>query len=210
MVPGVYGDIIPIVHGLPALWPLFREVPFERRPSTVLPGGVCVVRKRKKTTEIDRVSKTQRKRDSLELQSLGETLIGFKDSELEALNLPESLFTAIQSAKDMHQRGALRRQKQYIGRLMREVDAEPIRAAVERKTATHDKHIKQFHVAEQWRERILTQGEPAITKCVEKVPIDADIVRELAARVERAGSTHARKTARKALFRHLHTALGER
>ena len=165
------------------------------------------MRNRKKIAESDLVSKSQRKRNSLELQVLGEALIDFKTTELEALDLPEILLDAIRDAKDMHQRGALRRQKQYLGRLMREVDAEPIRKALDRRKTTSDKHGQHFHNAEQWRERILSQGEPAITACLDQVSIDADTVRELASKAEHAGSQHARKTAATELFRHLHAAI---
>jgi ribosome-associated protein len=141
------------------------------------------------------------------MQALGEALIDFKMAELETLDLPENLLNAIRDAKDVHQRGALRRQKQYIGRLMREVDAEPIRKALDRQRTSSDIHRRRFHNAEQWRERIIAQGEPAIAACLEQIPIDPDLVRELAGKAEHAGSQHARKTASTEIFRHLHTAL---
>jgi len=73
-------------------------------------------------------SKSARKREYLALQKLGEELITLKESELEALPLDDNLREAVMEARQIKAHGALRRQKQYIGKLMRHVDPEPIRA----------------------------------------------------------------------------------
>lgn len=73
-------------------------------------------------------SKSARKREYLALQKLGEELITLKESELASLPLDENLLEAVLEARQMKAHGALRRQKQYIGKLMRHVDPEPIRA----------------------------------------------------------------------------------
>src|ERR671934_2460637 len=78
----------------------------------------------------DRPSKSERKRAAHAAQDLGEALIGLRDSELEALNLPERLLDAIRDARRTPSRGGGARQRQYIGKLMRDIDLEPIRAAL--------------------------------------------------------------------------------
>ncbi len=77
-------------------------------------------------------SKSARKREYLALQKLGEELLTLKDSDLEQIDLDEDLLTAVLEARQIRSHGALRRQKQYIGKLMRQVDPEPIRAALAR------------------------------------------------------------------------------
>ena len=77
-------------------------------------------------------SKSARKREYLALQKLGEALIPLHEDDLRALELDEELLEAVLAAKLMNKRGALRRQKQYIGKLMSRIDPEPIRAALER------------------------------------------------------------------------------
>jgi len=78
-------------------------------------------------------SKSARKREYLARQQLGEDLIPLLESELRSLGLDEDLLDAVLEAKRMKKRGALRRQKQYIGKLMgRLEDPESIRAALER------------------------------------------------------------------------------
>jgi 5-(carboxyamino)imidazole ribonucleotide mutase len=78
----------------------------------------------------DRPSKSARKREALAAQKLGEELILLKDADLDALELPEHLSEAIRQARRIRSRAAGARQRQYIGKLMREIDLEPILAAL--------------------------------------------------------------------------------
>jgi len=75
-------------------------------------------------------SKSARKREAHALQKLGEDLVKLRQADLERLPLPENLREAIDEARRLTQRGALARQRQYIGKLMRSVDVEPIEAAL--------------------------------------------------------------------------------
>jgi ribosome-associated protein len=76
-------------------------------------------------------SKSAKKREFLALQKLGEELISVKRSDLDALALDDNLMEAVSAARQIKAHGALRRQKQYIGKLMRHIDPAPIRAALE-------------------------------------------------------------------------------
>jgi ribosome-associated protein len=78
----------------------------------------------------DRPSKTQRKRQMHELQHLGEQLVALPSNQLARIELPEALREQIELARRITAREALRRQLQYVGRLMRGVDADAIRAAL--------------------------------------------------------------------------------
>ena len=73
-------------------------------------------------------SKSARKREYIALQKLGEELITLKESELNSLPLDDNLRDAVLEARQIKAHGALRRQKQYIGKLMRHIDPEPLRA----------------------------------------------------------------------------------
>ncbi|MDA8416102.1 MAG: DUF615 domain-containing protein [Betaproteobacteria bacterium] len=77
---------------------------------------------------LDPPSKSQRKRDMTALQNLGESLLGLNRHQLDQLDLPESLYDAIQEAKSITAHGARRRQLQFIGKLMRQVDPAPIQS----------------------------------------------------------------------------------
>ena len=73
-------------------------------------------------------SKSARKREYIALQKLGEELITLKVSDLDRLPLDDNLRDAVLEARQMKAHGALRRQKQYIGKLMRHIDPEPVRS----------------------------------------------------------------------------------
>lgn len=77
-------------------------------------------------------SKTQRKHRMHALQELGAELVLLDPSRLEKLDLPEALADAIALARRLTRHEAKRRQMQYIGRLMRDVDPEPLREALVR------------------------------------------------------------------------------
>ncbi len=77
-------------------------------------------------------SKSARKRQYLALQKLGEELIALNESDLRQIGLDEDLLEAVLDARQIKSHSALRRQKQYIGKIMRHVDPEPIRAALQR------------------------------------------------------------------------------
>jgi len=75
-------------------------------------------------------SKTEKKRDALLLQELGEKLFKLPETQIEKIDLPEEIYSAVKFAKSIKSRGALKRQLQYIGVLMRKIDPEPIKAAL--------------------------------------------------------------------------------
>jgi len=110
----------------------------------------------------DKPSKSQRKRDAHAVQDLGETLIGLRDSDLVALDLPEILVDAIREARRIPTRGGGARQRQYIGKLMRDIDPEPIRAALSAHSAQSALESERFKRLEAWRERLVIEGAPAL------------------------------------------------
>ena len=77
-------------------------------------------------------SKSARKREHIALQKLGEELITLKRSDIDSLPLEDNLRDAILEAQKIKSHGALRRQKQYIGKLMRYIDPEPLRSEIEK------------------------------------------------------------------------------
>jgi len=110
----------------------------------------------------DKPSKSSRKRDAHALQDLGEELIELRDSELVALDLPEILVDAIREARRTPSRGGGARQRQYIGKLMRDIDPEPIRAALAARTGRSAVEAERFKRVEAWRERLVLEGVAAL------------------------------------------------
>lgn len=110
----------------------------------------------------EKPSKSERKRVAHAAQDLGETLIGLRDSDLVALDLPERLVDAIRDARRIPSRGGGARQRQYIGKLMRDIDPEPIRAALSAHSEQSALEAERFKRVEAWRDRLVTEGAPAL------------------------------------------------
>jgi ribosome-associated protein len=107
----------------------------------------------------------------------------------------------------MRKREALRRQRQYIGRLMREVDPGPIREFLERRQAVQRAETRLFHEAEAWRQRLLDGGEEAVVSGGAEIGIDEDVLRRAVGDVRDAPTEPVRKGASRALFRLIHDHL---
>jgi ribosome-associated protein len=110
----------------------------------------------------EKPSKSARKRAAHAAQDLGEALIELRDSDLVALDLPERLVDAIREARRTASRGGGARQRQYIGKLMRDIDPEPIRAALSAHSEQSALEAERFKRLEAWRERLLAEGAPAL------------------------------------------------
>jgi ribosome-associated protein len=161
-------------------------------------------------TSEERPSKSARKRHSDDLQSLGEALIGLPQGELDALPLPDPLREAVMLARRITAHGGLYRQKQYIGKLMRKFDAEPIRAALEAKHERERLESMRFHRVEQWRERLMKEGAPALQALLAETNASADavVLQKLLDEARRERQSGAPPRASRELFRALRDALG--
>jgi ribosome-associated protein len=156
-------------------------------------------------SEYDGPSKTSRKRAAHAAQDLGEELIRMRDSELDSLDLPESLVDAVREARRITSRGGLARQRQYIGKLMRDVDPEPIHAFLASRNTVTARDAERFKRVEGWRERLIVEGAPALAELESGRPdMDHD---EWARRVSAAREERARTAATGAAGRELFRAL---
>jgi len=107
----------------------------------------------------ERPSKTQLKKAMHELQDLGEALVALPDERVAALDLPESLLSAVQEFKRTRSHEGRRRQMQYVGKLMRRIDPEPIRQAVAAMRLGQAKDALTLHQAETWRDRMVESDD---------------------------------------------------
>jgi ribosome-associated protein len=115
------------------------------------------------------ISKTKQKQAMHELQALGEALLEMPDAQLDALGLPEALVRALRGAKAITAHGAKRRQIQYIGRLMREVDSAPIRERLALLRGESAQASARHRRLEQWRTRLL-EDDAALTEFAHEFP----------------------------------------
>lgn len=143
-------------------------------------------------------SKSELKRQSSALQDLGKALLELPVQRLEGLNLPESLLDALHTYHRTRSHEGRRRQLQYIGKLMRQVDPEPLHEAVAAFKLGSASETLALHTAERWRTRLI-ESDDALTEWMQAHPQDdAQQLRSLV----RAARKEMRANAEGAAVRH--------
>jgi ribosome-associated protein len=125
------------------------------------------------------VSKTRRKREMHELQALGAALAALSEAQLKAMALDEDLLAALLEAKRIKSHEAKRRQMQYIGRLMRDVDPAPIRSRLAEVEGNSAQAAARHRRLEAWRERLLGDDEALTAFAAEHPGADLQALRTL-------------------------------
>jgi len=136
----------------------------------------------------ERPSKSQRKRDMTALQDLGESLLRLTNAELARIDLPEELRQAITGSARITSHEARRRHLQYIGKLMRQVDPQPLRAAIDDATGESKQAVALMHRCERLRDALLAD-DGALEAVLAELP-GAD-VQQLRSTIRAARREHA-------------------
>src|SRR3984893_8954022 len=121
-------------------------------------------------TEEQRLSKSARKREAATLQELGVQLSALPDQEIKALGLADSLLKALRGLRRLPSHGAQVRQRQYIGKLMRTIDPEPVLAKLAERKQRHDSEIRHFQQIESWRDRLLSDPISGLDELLQEYP----------------------------------------
>lgn len=135
-----------------------------------------------------RPSKTRLKQESHQLQSLGGALVALPQDRLDALPLSETLFEAVREFKRTRSHEGRRRQMQYIGKLMRGADPEPIRQAVAEMQLGRARDSLALHEAERWRAELVASDDAATRWIAEHPRADAQRLRSLVRNARRDAS----------------------
>ncbi len=159
--------------------------------------------------EYDGPSKSEMKRESARMQDLGEKLMALKEFHWGKLPLSDAMLAALNESLRINSHEGMRRHKQYIGKLMRNEDAEAINAYLRTLEDHRELNTRAFHALEQAREQLIAGGNEAIGEVLGKFPLaDSQKLRQLVrnAKKERADNTaddkHGTEHGRK-LFRYL-------
>lgn len=127
----------------------------------------------------DRPSKSQKKREMNALQDLGEQLVALSSDQLKKIELPDTLREAVRDAQRFNSHGARRRQMQYIGKLMREIEPEPIQSALDEINGLSAAANARLHWLESQRLRLL-ENESVIGELARDHPgVDIQHLRQL-------------------------------
>jgi ribosome-associated protein len=152
-------------------------------------------------------SKTQIKKQMLDLQSLGETLTTLSQDQLDQLDLPEILRDALDELARVGKHEATRRHMQFIGKLMRNVDPEPIRAQIERWESGTRANKAIFKSAERWRERMLVDDGALGDYLIVQPQADRELLGKLIAQARKEAAAGQPPASSRKLFREIHQRL---
>ena len=152
-------------------------------------------------------SKSERKRQQLALRALGDQLLRLSDDELDAIALDETLCKAVRDGRSIKSHGALRRQKQLIGKLLRQVNPEPIRAAIARLSADDLRAKQLFGRAERWRDRLIRESSAGLSEFEAATNHIDEELRQLLRELVNAFDERTEKTLRRQIFRRVHAIL---
>jgi len=148
-------------------------------------------------------SKSQIKREMHELQALGKQLVELPTKQLVDIPLSEKIRDTIVAAKTL-KHGAIRRQLQYIGRLMQKEDEESIRTMLHKLQQPHKDEVKAFHQLEQWRDQLLLGDQDLLNELASKfVNFDHQHVRQLIRNAKKEQEKNKPSKSARLLFKYL-------
>ena len=154
--------------------------------------------------EIIYVSRAELKRDMQELKDMGSRLMEMKPSLLDKLPLHDRLRAALDESKRIKSMNARKRHLGFIGKLMQDQDIEPIKELLSRLDATSDEYNRHFHQLERWRDRLINEGQPALTAFLEKYPeAENQHVRQLVRNAKKEAEQEKPPAAARKLFKYI-------
>jgi ribosome-associated protein len=153
----------------------------------------------------ERDSKSLRKKQMLALQKIGEALVNLSAPELAKIPLEWPLSDAIDEARLLTSHEARRRQLQFIGKLMRNVDVQPIEEALNKIQLKGQYSKAKFHQVERWRDKLIAQqGDETAQEFLNKFPhANSQHLRQLIRNAQKDVKLQKNSGADTALFRYL-------
>jgi ribosome-associated protein len=125
-------------------------------------------------------SKSQVKRDCHQLLDVGDTILKLSHEDRNSLDLPAELEEAISTALKIKSRSGLKRQRQYIGKLLRTIDSESIQTQLNKILHRHDTNTAQFKRLEKWRDKLIDNDKETLNEVIAQHPdIDRQHINQL-------------------------------
>jgi len=148
------------------------------------------------------VSKSQRRRDALEVKSLAQELINLSQAKLGRVPLDDSVRAAVMEARAIRSNVARKRQMQYVAKLLRRDDPEPILLALEKFDGEAREITGRQHRCEAWRDFLLEAGDQAVSKLMEyRDATDTQAIRQLIRNASRETARNKPPVSSRALFK---------
>lgn len=154
--------------------------------------------------ETEEPSKSQLKRELLELQKLGERMLEMTPAQRAPFPLSPEMQAALAEGDRIKSHNARRRHVRRLGKLLRDEDLEAIRQQLERIDQRHLHEQRRFHALEQWRDRLLAEGDAALEELLAHAPnLDRQLIRQLQRTAQKEAQQEKPPTAARKLFRYL-------
>jgi ribosome-associated protein len=148
------------------------------------------------------LSKSQRRRDALELKSLARSLIDLSASRLDRMPLEQDLRDAVDQARRIRSNVARKRQMQFVAKLLRRADAEPIIEAMAALEQVDRQLTARQHRAERWRDYLLEAGDAGVSELLRiRRGADAQAIRQLIRNAHNEAARERPPAASRSLFR---------
>lgn len=156
-------------------------------------------------------SKSQLKREMHALQDLGKRMLDLSNDQLDTLPISDTLRAAIEESRRIRQNEARRRHLQYIGKVIRqEDDLDALTRAIDAFDAGSEEHTRRHHLAERWRDRMITEGDSAVAEFMDYCPgADVQHLRNLARNAKRDQQKEKNSGQARKLFRALREWIDE-
>lgn len=157
---------------------------------------------------VERPSKSAQKRAAMAIRALADELVELKPGLLAKVIDNEDVDHAVREAQAINSFGALRRQKQYIARLLRDADVDRIRMALQALQADDTQDKKRFRAAERLRDAMLKADASTRSELLTQAGLETtDALRDALQRHATSNDARARKNASRSVFRVLYEAL---
>ena len=155
-------------------------------------------------TEEEWVSKSQKKRECDAMQRIGDKLLKLKPDELALIDLPAELEDALNEAHRIHSNSALKRQRQYLGKIIRSCDSETIEKQLNTVIHRNDTNTAQFKKIERWRDRLIDNDKQVLGEIIQQHPaLDRQHVHNLVRQAAKEKTTNKPPAASRKLFKYL-------
>ncbi len=151
-----------------------------------------------------RPNKSQQKRDMAALFALGEELSSLPEAQLKTFDLPENLHKAIVQVAGMPPKGARKRQLKFIAGQLHKIDIEPIQEGLARIKSKSAHAVREHHIIERWRDRLIAEGNEALAELLDEQPqADRQQLRQLLRNAQKEAAAGKPPRSSRLLYRYL-------
>ncbi|MBW2611657.1 MAG: DUF615 domain-containing protein [Deltaproteobacteria bacterium] len=160
---------------------------------------------------VSNVSRTQKKKEALALQKLGQQLVALSPEQFAKITLPDELREAVTEVRAMTSHGARRRQIKYIGAIVREIDSQPIQEALDNIRHGDYQMAAAFKQIEQWRDDLRGGNTARIEEILNTCPTaQRQRLAQLTRNAQAEYRKHSGVKASRTLFRYLKQIFAEK